>query len=132
MCIYFKIETDVAQNLIDFFSLILTVRGPFHRNDFKWKKHGYMGWISEKGHFCKKNLTKERKQPPVVTPQQANLYNLYSVACGYFWTMLIMVTEQLYWRKILYGCSRSLRLWALFAIMKRCAYDVGVTFRYFA
>ena len=32
---YFKIETDVAQNLIDNFFLLLTVEGPFHRKDFK-------------------------------------------------------------------------------------------------
>ena len=34
---YFKTETDVAQNVIDFF-LILIVEGPFHRKDFKQKK----------------------------------------------------------------------------------------------
>ena len=38
MCTYFKIETDVAQNMIDFFFPILNVRGSFHRKDFKWKK----------------------------------------------------------------------------------------------
>ena len=36
MCMYFKAETDVAQNLInDFFFPTLTVREPFHRKDFK-------------------------------------------------------------------------------------------------
>ena len=35
MCTYFKIKTDVAQNLIDDFFLILTVRGTFHKKDFK-------------------------------------------------------------------------------------------------
>ena len=39
----------------------------------------------------------------------------------YFLTILIMVTEQLYWRKILDGCFRSLWLWLLVAIMNRCA-----------
>ena len=38
MCMYFKTKTDVAQNLINKFFLILTVRRPFHRKDFKWKK----------------------------------------------------------------------------------------------
>ena len=38
MCTYFKTKTDVAKNMIDDFFLTLTVRGPFHRKDFKWKK----------------------------------------------------------------------------------------------
>ena len=33
---YFKIETDVAKNLIGYFFLTLTVGRPFHREDFKW------------------------------------------------------------------------------------------------
>ena len=47
MCTYLNIKTDVAQNLIDDFFLTLTIRGPFYRKDFKWKKWGY-GLISEK------------------------------------------------------------------------------------
>ena len=43
-----KTETDVAQNLIDDFFLTLTVRGTFHRMDFKWKKIGGTGLLSEK------------------------------------------------------------------------------------
>ena len=35
--------------------------------------------------------------------------------------ILIMVTEQLYWRKTLCGCFRFIWLWLLIAIMKRCA-----------
>ena len=35
MCTYFKTKTDAAQNLIDKFFLTLTVRGPFHKKDFK-------------------------------------------------------------------------------------------------
>ena len=39
MCTYFNTKTDVAQNLIrKFFFLALTVRGPFHWEDFKIKK----------------------------------------------------------------------------------------------
>ena len=34
MCMYFRTETDLAQNLIDIFFLILTVRRPFHGKDF--------------------------------------------------------------------------------------------------
>ena len=32
-------QTDVAQYLNDDFFLTLTVRGPFHRKDFKWNKN---------------------------------------------------------------------------------------------
>ena len=32
---YFKVETDVAKNLIGYFFLTLTVGRPFHREDFK-------------------------------------------------------------------------------------------------
>ena len=46
---YFKTKTDVSQNLIDnFFKKKVTVRGPFHRKDFKLKKYGGVGLISEK------------------------------------------------------------------------------------
>ena len=46
---HFNTKTDAAQNLIDnFFFLNLTVRGPFHRKDFKSKKYGSEGPISEK------------------------------------------------------------------------------------
>ena len=40
---YFNTETDAAQNLINDFFLTLTVRGPFYRKDFKWKKIGGYG-----------------------------------------------------------------------------------------
>ena len=36
-------------------------------------------------------------------------------------TILIMVTEELYWRKTFCGCFRFIRLWLLISIMKRCA-----------
>ena len=45
---YFNTKTDVAQNLIDDFFLTLTVRGPFHRKEFKWKKYESTGLISDK------------------------------------------------------------------------------------
>ena len=49
MCTYFKTETDVAQNLIDDFFSNLTVRGTFHKKDFKLKKKYESTWlISEK------------------------------------------------------------------------------------
>ena len=37
-----------------------------------------------------------------------------------FLTILIIVTEQLYWRKILSGCFHFIWLWLLITIMKRC------------
>ena len=48
MCTYFNTKTDVAKNMIDDFCLTLIVKGPFHRKDFKWKKYGGTGLISEK------------------------------------------------------------------------------------
>ena len=45
---YFKKETDVAQNLIDFFFfLTLTVWRPFCWKDFRWKKFGGTGLLPE-------------------------------------------------------------------------------------
>ena len=38
VCTYLKTETDVAQNLNDDFFQTLTVRGPFHKKDFKCLK----------------------------------------------------------------------------------------------
>ena len=39
----------------------------------------------------------------------------------FFLMILIMVREQLCWRKVTRGCFRFIWLWLLFAIMKRCA-----------
>ena len=47
MCTYLKAETDVAQNMIDYFFLTLTVRRPFHRKNFKWGVYGSTGLRSE-------------------------------------------------------------------------------------
>ena len=41
-----------------FFFLTLTERGPFHRKDFKWKKIGGMGLISEKTEALYTELSK--------------------------------------------------------------------------
>ena len=60
MCTYFNTKTDVSQNLIDDFFLTLTVRGPFHRKDFKWeKKYGVAGLISEKTEILYTELNKK-------------------------------------------------------------------------
>ena len=51
---YFKAETDIAQNRVnDFF-----FRGPLHRKDFKLKKYGGMGLISEKTYALYAELNK--------------------------------------------------------------------------
>ena len=47
MCTYLKAETDVAQNMIDYFFLTLTVRRPFHRKNFKWSGYRSTGLRSE-------------------------------------------------------------------------------------
>ena len=77
MCKYFNTKNDVAQNLIDDSFLTLTVRGPFHRKDFKLKKYGGTGLISEKMEVLCINLPKEWKQPPVVILEQAILYSIF-------------------------------------------------------
>ena len=58
ICTYFKIETDVDQNQINDFFLILTVWGPFYRKDFKLKKYGGTGLISEKTEVLLAELNK--------------------------------------------------------------------------
>ena len=58
MCTYFKTETDVAQNLIDYFFLTLTVRRPFHRKDFKWRGNGSMELLSEETEALHAELSK--------------------------------------------------------------------------
>ena len=47
MCTYLKTETDIAQNMIDYFFLTLTVRSPFHRKNFKWRGYGSAGLRSK-------------------------------------------------------------------------------------
>ena len=65
MCTYFNTKTDVVQNLIDdFFFLTLTVRGPFHRKDFKWKKYGSTGLISEKQEVLYAELNERAEAAP--------------------------------------------------------------------
>ena len=59
------------------FFLTLTVRGLFHRKDFKRKKIWGYGVNFWKNPFYTQNLTKERKQPLVVIPEQAILYSIF-------------------------------------------------------
>ena len=92
----------------------------------------------KKRRLCIQNLRKERKEPPVVILQQVIFYNIFILCLWlrmvrrsdqgswtflhrYFSTILIIVTKQLYWRKILFGCFHFEWLWLLIAITKRCA-----------
>ena len=75
------------------FFLTLTVRGPFHRKDFKWKKNmTVLGYFLKKTRkFCMHNLTKQRQQPPVVILQQAIFYNIF-ILC--LWLRIIRRSDQ--------------------------------------
>ena len=85
------------------FFLALAIRRPMLR-----------GYFLKERKLCMQNLTKERKQLPVVIMQQSIFYKIF-IRClwlrimgrswaflhTYFITILIMVTEQLYWIKAL-------------------------------
>ena len=101
MCTYFKTETDSPKSDRLIFFLTLTVRGPFYRKDFKWKKWGYGVNFWKNGSFVYRTLQ--------------NLHHRY------FLMILILLTEQLYWRKIFCGCFRFIWQWLLIAIIKSCA-----------
>ena len=56
------------------------------------KKHRGKELVAEKTRkFCKQNLTKERKQPPEVTPQQGIFYNTF-ILC--LWLRIIVNSDQ--------------------------------------
>ena len=113
-----------------FFFLILNVRRPFRRKDFKRRKWGY-GVIFVKSY--KQNLLKERKQPPVDFQQQTILFNVF-ILCLWLrifqgvWFMnspsWLSEVNRGYrvacWRKIICDCFCSLWLWLVIVIMKRC------------
>ena len=142
MCTYFKTETDVAQNLINDSFLTLTVRGTFQRKDFKWKKiREYEVNFLKNAKFVRRTFMQnyERAEEATSGYSVTNdfLQYIYSVLVAknhqkitafssliffrrYFLTILIMVPEQLYWRKILCGCFRFMCLWVFVAIKKRC------------
>ena len=84
MCTYFKEDTDTTQNLIDDILSNFDCQKTFPQEDFKLKKYGGTGLISEekKQNLCLQNFTKKQKQPPVVILQQAFFYNVI-ILC--FW-----------------------------------------------
>ena len=81
------------------FFLILAVRRFFSRKDFKWKKYGCTGvygciWVYflKKRKLYNQNLTKERKQPPVVILQNSIFYNIF-IRC--LWLRIIRRSDYL-------------------------------------
>ena len=75
MCTHFRTETDVAQNLID------DLEEPSIGMILNEKIYGGTGLFSEKNRkLCMQNLTKERKQPPVVILQQL-IFDIIFVRC---------------------------------------------------
>ena len=118
--------------------MTLTVKGTSHRKDFKWKKYGGTGLISEKTEALYVELN-ERAAAAISSysapddfsqhtysvfwlriKRKSKVFSSWIFLHKYFLTILIMVNEQLYWRKIICGCFR-ICLWLLISIMKRCA-----------
>ena len=125
-----------------FFSLTLTVRRPFHRKDFKWKKYEGKGLFSEKTKALHAELNKRAEaatshqdlfcssrffriclfgacdresfeEPLEVFSSWIFLYRIFLMT-------LIMVTEHLFWRKVLCGCFCLIWLLLLSDIIKSC------------
>ena len=101
---------------------------------------GVRGYFLKRRKFHLQNLTKDWKQPPVVILQKSIFCNIFfrwfwlrmirtsdqsvylmNFPLHIFLTISIMVTEQLYRRKVLCGCFPFIWLCLLIAIMKRCA-----------
>ena len=80
MCMYFKTETDIAQNLIDYFFLTLTVRRPFRRKNFKWRGYGSTGLHSEEAKALHAELN-ERAEAAT------SIY--YAVILQYIYSLLV-------------------------------------------
>ena len=80
MCTYLKAETDVAQNMIDYFFLTLTVRRPFHRKNFKWRGYGSTGLCSEETEALHAELNERAKAA-------TSIY--YAVILQYIYLLLV-------------------------------------------
>ena len=122
-------------------SWILIARVPFHRKDFNWKKYRGAGLVSGKVDILWAELN-ERVEAvtsshsttgnilqciySVLVAKNHQRFRLRDLAQEFSITdmlqkILIIFTEQLYWRKFFCGCFRSLWLWLLIAVIKRCA-----------
>ena len=85
------------------FFLILTVSGPFHRKDFKWKKilgYGINFW--KKWKFSKQNLPKEWKQPPVVICNWRVFTRAVILMKNYLWLLPFFMAVATYYY---YNCA---------------------------
>ena len=80
MCMYFKTETDIAQNLIDYFYLTFTVRRPFHRKNFKWRRYGSTGLRSEET---------EALSAELIERAEAATSIYYAVILQYIYSLLV-------------------------------------------
>ena len=93
MYIYFKTETDVAKNLInDFFFLIVTVRGPFHRSSFKRKKKcGGTGLISEKPELLKAEFNERAEAASSSYSKNQKKFQLGCLVHEFFFTDILTI-----------------------------------------
>ena len=121
------------------FVLTLAVKDTSIGRIFIEKKNmGVRDYFLKKRTLYMQSLMKEQKQPQVVILQKSIFYNYLFGACGqesledpikvfslwiflhiYFFMTLIMVTGQLYWRKVLCDCFHFIWLWLFIAIIKR-------------
>ena len=129
----------LVQNLIDDFSFYLWLsEDPSIGRILSEKNIGVRSYFLKKRKLCMQSLEEKRKQPTVVTLKQSIFYSTFIRTLRlriirrsdqsswiflhmYFLTILIMITEQPYWRKVLCGCFHLVCLWLLIPIMKRRA-----------
>ena len=114
-CAHISIQKLTLPKIWLMIFLTLTVRGPFHRQDFMWKKIWSMGLISEKMQVLYAKINKRTDAAtssysvtgnflPYIysVPVAKNHQNIWSrclvheFSFRYFLTILIMLTEQLY------------------------------------
>ena len=114
----------------------MTVRGTFRKKDFQWKNiRGYRFNFWRNGSFVRNLNEKAEAATDSYSVTGDSLQFIYSVhvtknhrnirsRCSVhefsftdiFLTILIMFTEQLYWRKNFCGCFRFIWLWLLISI----------------
>ena len=141
MCTYFKTETAVAQNLIDDFFFyfwlsdnlsirrILSEKNMGVRGNY-WKNGNFVCRTQQKGESSHQLLFCNRRFSTVylfclclwLRIIRTSNRGVHESKClwievfmnflhRYFLTVLFMVAEKLYWRKILCGCFRFIWLW---------------------
>ena len=73
------------------FFLTLTVRGHFHRKDFKWKIYGGKGLISEKTEALYKKLNERAEAATSSYSATGHVYNIF-ILC--LWLTIIRTSDQ--------------------------------------